>query len=333
MPVDVDVFAAQHQGQWARLKALAKQRRLTGREADELVHLYRQGATHLSRLRTTAPDPSLVSQLSITLVQARGRIGSPHDLSGRDVADFFSRTLPAALYRVRWWSVGATAACLLLAVVAGLWCGTHPDALNAAISPDQQRQYAEEAFANYYSEHPHASFTALVWTNNARIAALCLATGISGFIPVYILFENSVNVGVIAAVMHAQGADGVFYSLILPHGLLELSAVFVAGGAGLRLFWAWLVPGPRTRAQSLAREGRTTLVVVVALTLALFVSGLLEGFVTPSGFPTAVKISLGAVAAAAFWFATFGLGRWAVEAGHDPGASAEERRSEVATAG
>jgi len=331
--VDVDVFAAQHQHQWERLKQLAGQRHLTGREADDLVHLYRQGATHLSRLRSTAPDPALVSQLSITLVQARGRIASPHDLSWRDATRYLTRTLPAALYRVRWWSVGATIACLLLGAVVALWTGTHRDVLDSFISPAEQQAYAQQAFEDYYSEHAHSSFTALVWTNNARIAALCVATGISAFIPAYILFQNSLQLGLVTAVMHLQDAAGVYYSLILPHGLLELSAVFVAGGAGIRLFWAWLVPGPRTRAQSLAREGKTTLAVVVALTIALFVSGLLEGFVTPSGLPAAVKIALGAIACAAFWFVTFGLGRWAVEAGHDPALTDEERLSEVAVEG
>ncbi|MDR1512158.1 MAG: stage II sporulation protein M [Propionibacteriaceae bacterium] len=331
--MDVDVFAAQHSHQWARLKTLSRQRRLTGQESDELVHLYRQGATHLSRLRSTAPDPALVSQLSITLVQARGRIGNPRSTTWDDVGRFFRLTMPAALYHVRWWAVGATAACLALLVAVALWAGLDRDVLDSFMSPDRQVAYANEAFASYYSEHPHSSFAALVWTNNARIAALCVVTGITGFIPVIILFTNSFQVGLVTAVMHTQDAAGVFYSLILPHGLLELSCVFVAGGAGLSLLWAWLVPGPRTRTQSLARAGKTVITVVVALTIGLGVSGLLEGFVTPSGLPPWLKIAVGALACAAFWFTVFGVGKWAVRAGEDPGVSDEEAKSEVVAAG
>jgi uncharacterized membrane protein SpoIIM required for sporulation len=331
--VDIDVFANAHSAQWQRLTRLSAQRHLSGREADELVALYRQGATHLSLLRTNAPDPALVSELSVILVKARARIASPHDLTWSTALSFVTRTIPAALYRVRWWSVVVTAACLLVMVVSGVWTAAHPDLLNTLMSPEEQRDVAEQAFASYYSTYPSASFAAQVWTNNAFIAALCIATGITGLWPAQVLFYNSLNVGVMGAVMHVYGADWVFWSLILPHGLLELSCVFVAGAAGMRLFWAWLVPGHRTRGQSLAEEGRTTIVVVVALTVALFVSGLIEGFVTGSTLNPWLKIGIGVVMCAAFWVVTFVAGRRAVLAGVDPGLSEEEARNRVAVAG
>ena len=331
--MDIDVFAARHSGQWQRLGDLAARRRLTGREADELVHLYRQGATQLSVLRSAAPDPALVSQLSITLVKARGRIGSPHDAAWRGVLRFLVSTIPAALYRMRWWSVAVSAACVGVALIVGVWAATHVDVLDALMPPDMQREYAQEAFAQYYREHPNASFSAMVWTNNARVAALCVATGITGLWPAFILFINSVNTGVGAAVMHVQDADFVFWSLILPHGMLELSCVFVAGAAGIRLLWAWLVPGPRTRAASLADEGRSTIVVVVALTLFLALSGVLEGFVTPSELDWGLKIAIGACACAAFWIVTFWLGRRATREGADASVTDEEAATRVATAG
>lgn len=331
--MDIDVFANAHSAQWQRLTQLSAQRHLTGREADELVSLYRQGATHLSLLRSNAPDPALVSELSVILVKARARIASPHDLTWGTALAFLTRTIPAALYRVRWWSVVVSAACLLVMVVSGVWTASHPELLNQLMSPQEQRQIADEAFAAYYSEYPSASFSALVWTNNAFIAALCVATGITGLYPAQVLFFNSISVGVMGAVMHVHGADWVFWSLILPHGLLELSAVFVAGAAGMRLFWAWLVPGHRTRGQSLAEEGRTTMVVVVALTIALFVSGLIEGFITGSALNPWLKIGVGVVACAAFWVVTFFAGRRAVLAGVDPGLSEEEARNRVAVAG
>ena len=327
------MFAARHAGQWHRLNELASRRRLTGREADELVHLYRQGATQLSVLRSTAPDPSLVSQLSITLVKARGRIGSPHDAAWRGVARFLVSTIPAALYRMRWWSVAVSLACLGIMFLVGFWLAGHVDVLDSIVSPARQQQYAQDAFASYYSEHPNASFASLVWTNNARIAAICVATGITGIWPAYILFNNSVNTGVAGAVMHVQDADAVFWTLILPHGLLELSCVFVAGAAGLRLMWAWLVPGPRPRRASLAQEGRSTIVVVIALTIFLGLSGLLEGFVTPSTMDPETKIVIGALACAAFWVVTFWIGRRVTGEGADPTLTDEEAATEVATAG
>jgi uncharacterized membrane protein SpoIIM required for sporulation len=331
--VDVDVFEAAHGAQWQRLRTLATQRKLTGQEADELVRLYRQTATHLALLRSRAPEPGIIDELSVLLVAAKGRISRPRQASWSSVGGFFTRTIPAALYRVRWWSVVVSAASLVVAVVAGVWLAGNPDLLNSVVSPAYQKEIADEAFASYYSTYPSASFASQVWTNNSYIAAVCVAGGITGIYPAYILFQNSLNVGVMGAVMHAQNADEVFWTLILPHGLLELSCVFVAGAAGMRLFWAWLVPGTRTRGKALAQEGRTTIVVVVALTIGLAVSGFIEGFITGSQLNPWLKIAIGVLAFAAFWVVTFAAGRRAVAAGTDPGLTEEEARNEVAVAG
>ena len=90
------------------------------------------------------------------------------------------------------------------------------------------------------------------------------------------------------------GEGDTFFLYILPHGLLELTAIFVAGAAGLRIFWAWVAPGARTRAQALAEDGRALFTVAIGLVIVLFVSGIIEGFVTPQPWPWAVKIGIGA---------------------------------------
>ena len=108
-------------------------------------------------------------------------------------------------------------------------------------------------------------------------------------------------------IQHDRGS--LFFGLILPHGLLELTAVFVAAGVGLRLFWAWVDPGARTRVQSVAHEGRSAAAVALGLVLVLLVSGVIEAFVTPSGLPTWARIGIGVVAEAAFFAYVFVLGR------------------------
>jgi uncharacterized membrane protein SpoIIM required for sporulation len=108
--------------------------------------------------------------------------------------------------------------------------------------------------------------------------------------------------------MAAGGRLDLFFGLILPHGLLELMAVFVASALGLRLGWTVVAPGPRTRADAFASEGRSTLSAVVGLTVVLLVSGVIEAFVTPSGLPTSARISIGVIALASFltYVAVFG---------------------------
>ncbi len=76
--MDLDAFSAVHAGTWARLEQLSKQRHLTGAESDELVRLYQLVATHLSTVRSTAPDPALVARLSYVLGRARAAIACAH---------------------------------------------------------------------------------------------------------------------------------------------------------------------------------------------------------------------------------------------------------------
>jgi uncharacterized membrane protein SpoIIM required for sporulation len=312
--VDLDAFTAVRTSRWERLDQLARRRRLTGAEADELVRLYQAVATDLSTIRSSAPDAVTVARLSDLLGRARSTIAGAHEPAWSDVTRFVVLSLPAALYRIRWWTVAVTVACVVVAVVAGAWVATHPAALEAMGTPSERQRYAQEAFEQYYD--PSAGFAAMVWTNNAWIAAQCVGLGISGIWPVFVLVNNAVMVGATGGMMADEGRLGLFLSLIAPHGLLELTAVFVAGAAGLRLFWTWVDPGRRPRSRALAEEGRALFTVAVGLAGALAVSGLVEGFVTGSTLPWAVKIALGAAALAAFWAYTLVLGRRAVAAGH-----------------
>jgi uncharacterized membrane protein SpoIIM required for sporulation len=131
----------------------------------------------------------------------------------------------------------------------------------------------------------------------------------------FMLWGNAANVGIVGGLMAANGATGKFFGLILPHGMLELTTVFVAAGLGLKLGWTVIDPGLRPRAQALAEEGRALLVGAAGLALMLLVSGLIEAFVTPSPLPTWARIGIGVLAEAAFLAVVFVLGRRAVNAG------------------
>ena len=150
---------------------------------------------------------------------------------------------------------------------------------------------------------------------------------------VWILWQNALNVGVSGGLMAANGRLDQFFGLILPHGMLELTCVFVAAGAGLRLGWSWIDPGPRSRSHALMEEGQAAGALAMGLACTLLLSGVIEAFVTPSGLPTWARIGIGLVAWGAFLAYIFVLGRRAAQAG-DLGAIAGAGATDVApTAG
>jgi uncharacterized membrane protein SpoIIM required for sporulation len=329
--VDLDAFTAVHRPEWERLEALVKRRRLDGAESDELVRLYQAVATHLSTVRSAAPDPVTVARLSELLARARTRISGAHEAAWSDVARYVAVTVPAALYRIRWWIAGVTVAFVALALVSGVWVATEPEALAQMGTPSQQEDYVQNAFASYYD--PQLSFAAMVWTNNAWIALQTIAFGITGVWPVWVLGNNAVQVGATGGMMAAHGELGLFLQLIAPHGLLELTSIFVAGAAGLKIFWTWVDPGPRPRSVALASEGRALFTVGVGLVGALALSGLVEGFVTGSNLPWWLKIVIGALALAAFLTYFLVLGRRAVRAGETGDLDVDRAGAVLPTAG
>ena len=312
-PVDLDAFSETHAPEWDRLSELTRRRMLDGAEADELARLYQLTATHLSMVRSAAPDPALISRLSTLVGRARARIGGAHEPAWSDVTRFLLVSAPAALFRIRWWVHAVTAACVLIAVVAAVTAVQDPSVLAILGTPAERARYVDEQFAAYYE--PGIGFAGRVWTNNAWIAAMCVASGITGVAPAYVLFNNAVQVGATGGMMAEAGRLDIFFSLILPHGLLELTAVFVAGAAGLRLFWTVVSPGRRPRSVAIAQEGRALFTVAVILVVVLGVSGLIEGFVTGSALPWWLKIAIGVVALAGFWTYVMVLGRRAVADG------------------
>lgn len=313
--MDLDAFVAVHAAEWDRLDALGRRRRLSGVEADELVMLYQRTATHLSVVRSAFPDAALVGRLSTSVANARSAISGGHEPFWRELARFFVVSFPAAVYRAGRWAVAAAAGSTLVAVVLGFWVAGDPKVQAAIASPAQIRQLVNTDFEKYYSEYAATSFAAHVWTNNAWVAALCFIGGITGVAVVAALLQNAANVGLIGGLMAANGKLDLFFALILPHGLLELTAVFVAAASGLRLFWAWVDPGPLPRLEALAREGRAMVTIAMGLVVVLFVSGLIEAFVTPSPMPTWARISLGAVVWLGFLGYVVVLGRRAVRSG------------------
>ncbi|WP_084528459.1 stage II sporulation protein M [Nocardia crassostreae] len=330
--MDLDVYTFVHKPSWDRLDHLATRgKRLSGAEADELVRLYRLTSQQLARLQARSADPELIAGLSAVLTRARGRVLGAQTNTLREIGLFFSHRFPAAAYRVWPWWVTVAALFLAGSTALAAWIAeSESGRRHLGLDTDTDRLTRPGgAFETYYFEHPNDAFAAKVWTNNATVAAIALFTGVLVLPAVYVLVMNALNLGVSAGLMADAGRLDSLFGYILPHGMLELTAIFVAGGAGLKLGWTLIDPGRSSRAAALARQGRATAVIALGLVVVLFVSGLLEGFVTPSGLPTAVRIGIGGLAELAFLAYVFGLGRRVAQ--DQDAAAAEEHMSSYST--
>lgn len=315
--MDVDAFVLAHRDTWDRLETLiGKRRSLSGAEVDDLVELYQRVSTHLSMLRTASSDSVLIGRLSSLVARARSVVTGAHAPLSRMFTRFWTVSFPVVAYRSwRWW-LGTAAAFIAVVVVIALWVAGNPEVQSAVGTPSDIDQLVNHDVSSYYSEHPAASFALQVWVNNSWVSAQCIALSVVLGLPIpFVLFQNAANLGLIAGLMFQAGKGGLLLGLLLPHGLLELTAVFLAGAAGLRLGWSVVSPGDRPRGQVLAEQGRAVVSVAIGLAGVLLVSGLIEALVTPSALPTFVRVGVGIAAEIAFLSYIGYFGRRAAKAG------------------
>ena len=284
-------------------------RRLAPAEVDELLRLHLVVSSQLSVARTHLGDADLTAALSRRVARSAAVVHGTRPRTWRAVVAGLTRSFPAAVWHARLPVAVSTLVFVASFTVMAVWLAVSPEAVEASAPEAVRQAYLEEDFEAYYSSEPGTAFAARVFTNNAAVGGLAFITGIAWGVPtLYVLVLNGINVGLAAGLFHAAGDAVTFWTLILPHGMLELTAVFIAGGAGLRLGWAVLAPGERTRTAALAEEGRRAVVIVLGLVVVFAVAGLLEGYVTAAPWPTWARVGTGAVV----WAAVVG---WIVMAG------------------
>jgi uncharacterized membrane protein SpoIIM required for sporulation len=326
--VDLDAFVTEHGAEWNRLNTLSRKRRrrLTSTEIDELVALYRRTATHLSVVRSRSADPTLTAWLSRLVLQARAAVTPSSGFSAAAVGRFFTVSFPAAVYGMGRWCIGVGIGFVALSGVLIALVANDSSIALKLMSEEEIRSLVDHDFEAYYSTYLPQNFAAGVWTHNTLVTAICLAGGVAIAPTLYMMWGNVLNVGVIGGVMVGNGRADLFFGLILVHGALELTCVFIAAGVGLRVAWAWIAPGPYlTRVQSLATVGRQAMVVALGLAVPLAVSGLLEAFVTPFPVPIPVKLAFGLLVWLAFIAYVVVFGARASRSGLDADVAAHER--------
>jgi len=274
-----------------------------------MMSLYQRTGTHLSIIRTNSPDPALVALLSRIVLSARGTLTGGSAFTWKAVGRFFTEGFPLAVYQARRWWITVGLSFVAVSVSMIYYIANHPTVQNKLLTPDDAQQLTGSEFSGYYTQYPAQHFALQVWTNNALLTGQCLAAGILVIPVIYLLAQNSLNFGVDGGFMTAYGRSGEFWGLIAPHGFLELTAVFIAAGVGLRIGWSWIAPGPGlTRTRAVAAAARAAMLVALGLVIVLGVSGLLEAFITPAPIPTAARITIGFLVWASFLAYVFWFG-------------------------
>lgn len=324
--MDIDTFVEVHQPQWDRLATLsARGSHLSGAEVAEIVDLYQRVASQLALVRSSAYDPELESTLSTLVTNARAVVTGSRPALLQGLVRFLTVSVPVAFYRLRWVGFASLAALVLVAAIVAVRVISNPQIAVDRFGAERIDQLVNYDFEHYYVASPADAFATEVWLNNVRVTALMLLLGILVVPIVVLLIANAGNLGLVAGLMTYYGRADVFYGLILPHGMLELTCVAFGFGAGLHMAWVAFVPGHRTRAQALASEGRSLGALLVGFIFFLGFAGALEGFLTPSTLPAHWRVGIGfmvwlAVVGYCWWF-----GRRADRAGETGDVSADQR--------
>jgi uncharacterized membrane protein SpoIIM required for sporulation len=323
--MDIDRFLARHEPTWTRLAVLtdhAGRGQASAPELDELISLYQRTGAHLSVARRSFRDPALHQRLTTLIAEGHAVIYGTRPRSKGAFAQFFAVTFPVAVWSARRFIAVAAVLTFVPTVALATWMNHSDRALEVSAPASVREAYLESEFEDYYSSQPAAQFASTVFFNNVKVGIMAFAAGIAGCVlTAFLLAQNGLNLGFAAGLFINGGQSGRFFGLILPHGLLELSAVIVAGAAGLRLGWTLIDPGDRRRVDALAHEGRRSVSIVMGLVLAFGVAGAIEGFITGSSLPTLVRVGVGVTAFVAFWLYVVGMG------------SAGERRGLTGTMG
>ncbi|MEI7548424.1 MAG: stage II sporulation protein M [Actinomycetota bacterium] len=306
--MDIDAFVAAHQGAWWRLQELTEKARHVAQvspdELDEMVHLYQRAGANLARARVEyAADTSVVGRLTLLVSDAHGVLYGQRDTDvRRSVVQFATVTFPAAIYSLRRYIAVAALLTFLPWAVFQIWLAVSPKAFDVAMPDAAAQQYINQDFEDYYSNQPSQDFATEVFFNNVRVGFLAFAAGILlCVVTAALLAWNGANGGMAGGLFTHVGQADKFWGLILPHGMLELSAVVVAGAAGLRIGWAVIDPGDRLRVNAITDEARRAGSVLVGLVVAFLLAATVEGFVTGRPWPTWLRIAIGVFVFVLFW--------------------------------
>jgi uncharacterized membrane protein SpoIIM required for sporulation len=318
--MSLERFIQDRRPAWNRLAGLVERlyargpRRIPGTEINELLCLYRDVSADLARLRALEGDPNLVREINRVVTRAHAQIYRAPARRFGSLRTFLLVDYPCLFRRTWRFSLASFAISAAFASMAYYTVQRHPDVVADILGGADTEFRGEKTENDIHDRFRHTAAPVLssaVTTNNIVVALNAFALGITfGVGTVYVLIVNGTMVGGFAGAYARSGAGGYFWMTILTHGALELSAIVIAGGAGLMMGYALWCPGERTRRRALREDAAQAVRLVLGLIPAFVVAGVLEGFVTPrEDWPAGTKVALGVSVALVYWFYLLVAGR------------------------
>jgi uncharacterized membrane protein SpoIIM required for sporulation len=301
---------------WSRLEALLTQsaksglKSLSRSDLQELSLLYRQTAADLAAIREDPGSVHFARYLNQLLVRAHNTIYSGHRASPKAIFSFFWEAYPAAFRRNLNHCLLAVLIFLVAGVVGAVLTYQNPDFTVKLLGPQMVETIARHEMWTHSIVGIKPLASSAIMTNNMSVSFTTFALGITaGLGTVYMMAFNGLLIGVIGMACHLAGMSAQLWSFVAPHGVLELPAIFIAGGAGLRIAQGLLFPGLLPRRDSLARAGIEAVQLVLGTIPILIIAGTIEAFVSPTELPIPLKFAMAAALFVLLIAYLFGLSR------------------------
>jgi uncharacterized membrane protein SpoIIM required for sporulation len=305
--VSIDRFVEDRRARWSRLAALVRDargrvERLGADEVLELGRLYRAATSDLALARRDFARDVATERLNDLVAAAHALVYSEAPTSGRRLRAFMLRELPATVRANSFYTLVAVLIFLVPALVTYVLGLVMPEIAANALPQETRDHLADRQLWTDIPEGYRPLVGPLIIVNNVRVAVVAFAGGLTaGILTLYVLVGNGAMLGTIFAVVQSYGLAGGLLAFIAGHGVLELSAILLSGGAGLRLAWAILHPAERSRRDALRLAGGQAVRVMLLVVPVLGLAGLIEAFLSPSGASNAVKATIGVVSGLLLW--------------------------------
>ena len=295
--------------QWDEYHALLEEARHRGLDrlgearVSRFAALYREAAADLARARTYGGSRELLYSLERMVGFGHNLLYRPPARTLHRLGAFVRGGFPA-LVRRRWRPVALASVLFYLPALLTFAAVRAEPPLGRELLPPGMMARAEEAAAKEargegYVEVPEVFMPVMasqLVSNNVQVTFLAFAGGIlAGIGTGWILLMNGMLLGSVAAVFANHGQSLHLWTFVLPHGVIELTAICIAGGAGLWLGSALVLPGRRTRGEVLVARGREAVSLIGGTALMLLVAGIIEGFISPSQLPREIKLGFAAL--------------------------------------